>query len=114
MIRMTPQIYLAEYTSACTVCVSICAFICASYLDLSASMETAKWLKSRYMVGLPTKKVKFSKIHDELATHFTGIKFKSLAVSQAIKEAFPESKPCGKANHWVFFGLQEHESIHKP
>ena len=69
--------------------------------ETMAESEIAKWLKSRYMVGPPTKKVKISKIHDELAAHFTSTKFNSLAVSQAIKEAFPNtvSKPCGKANH---------------
>jgi hypothetical protein len=67
--------------------------------------ESAKWLKSRYMAGPPTK-VKF---HDELAAHFTDTKFNSFAVSQAVKEAFPntESRPCGKANHRFVFGLQE-------
>ena len=76
-----------------------------------AKSESAKWLKSRYIVGPPTKKVKFSKIHDELVARFTDTKFNSLAVSQAIKGAFPntESKPCGKANHRFVFGLQEQE-----
>ena len=65
------------------------------------------------MVGPPTKKVKFSKIHNELVAHFTNTNFNSLAVSQAIKEAFPntESKPCGKANDCFVFGLQEQESL---
>ena len=65
------------------------------------------------MAGPPTKKVKFSKIHDELAAHFTDTKFNSLAVSQAVKEAFPntESRHCGKANHRFVFGLQEQESL---
>ena len=77
-----------------------------------AESDSAKWLKNRYMVGPPTKKVKFSKIHNELVARFTNTKFNSLVVSQAIKEAFPntESKPCGKANHRFVFGLQEQES----
>ena len=66
--------------------------------------ETAKWLKSKYADGPPTKKVKFSKIHDELAHHFTDTNFNSFAVSLAIKEAFP-NKPHGKANHRYVFGL---------
>ena len=59
--------------------------------------EPAKWLKTRYGSGPLTKKVKFSRIHDELAAHFAATRFNSLAVSQAIKEAFPntESKPHG-------------------
>lgn len=94
--------------------------VLATFWSSSAGMtesESAKWLKSRYVIGLPTKKVKFSKIHDELTAHFTDTKFNTLAVSQAIKKAFPntESNACGKANHRSVFGLQEQESsTHKP
>lgn len=77
-----------------------------------AEAESIRWLKSKYTVGPPTKKVKFSKIHDELAHHFADTDFNSLAVSQTIKEAFPstKSKPYGKANHRYVFGLQEQGS----
>ena len=63
------------------------------------------------MVGLLTK-VKFLEIHNELAAHFTSTSFISLAVSQAIKEAFPntESKRYGKGNHQYSLGHQEHGS----
>jgi hypothetical protein len=70
------------------------------------------WLKRQYqdapLAGPSAKRVKFSTVHEALEQQFTPTKFSAHMVSQAIKEAFPQSlsKACGKSRQKHIFGIE--------